>query len=390
MKRLVLAGAASIVAAALSLFVGGGVAQAQEAPVAPQPLHVSTINILDSLDVEAPNNSGAPVNGVLSFLADSITLVGRDVLSQHPTKVADNLFGTVETVTALSDNTPTDESAEGTDLKALAIKAAPFAAIPVLGVIGGVAGALVGGVGGAAVAVFAGLAAAALVIAPAVIAGVGIALAPALAIAAVAVLVGLLPGLVFLVAGIVAVVSAIVVGLLVITWPLWFVGGLIMLLIGLGAIPIGTASGIATGGITAPIAIAGLVLMILAVLPGLALVVAGVLFGVAALVALISLPLVGLSVLLLTVAAFLFLGVVALVGSLSLLPAIVAFFVVGAIAAVVTVPVGGVVGFAAGGVLGAILGAIVALVWTFVIAPKTSKEDESEPAAAQDDFALAA
>lgn len=207
-----------------------------------------------------------------------------------------------------------------------------------------------------------------------------------------------------LVAGVVAIVSAIVVGLLVITWPLWVPAGIILILIAFGVIPIAALGELPTAGFFTPFLIAGVVLLGLGLLPGIALVVAGLLFGVAAVVALLTLPLVGLAGLILSVAAFVFLGVMALIGSLGLLPAIVAFVVFGFIAAVVTIPVGAVIGLAAGGVIGGVAGAVAgivgALIYAFVIAPR-KKKDEEAPAddanapkekkmAVQADYALAA
>lgn len=392
-KKLFIPGAAAIAAAALSLFLGGGVAQAQEATQPEAPVQIPAVNIADAIDVsapEAPAEPAAPVNEVLNFLADSINLAGRDVLQKHVEEAVDatgisKLLGTVETATFLNDEEPVDgtDNGAGTEEGGFDIASlAPFLAIPVGIALLAVPGALAGGVGGAAVAVFAGLAAAAIVIAPAVIAGLAVATVPALAIALVAGLVGLLPAIVFIVAGIVAVVSAIVVGLLVITWPLWVPAGIIMAVLG-------TVNEAIPG-----LQIAGFVFLGLGLLPGIALVAAGLLFGVTAFVALLSLPLVGLSVFLFSVALFVFLGIVALIGSLGLLPAIVAFVVVGLIAAVVTIPVGAIIGLGVGGVAGAFLGGLIAVILYFVL-PRVLNKDEEEEAennntANQKDFALAA
>ena len=403
MKKFMIPGAAAVATAALSLLLGGGVANAQEVAEVPAPVQVPAIHAVDALGSaikDAPQSPAVPASDVLSFLSDSINLLGRDILSAKGLS-AKGLSALVTTENPPVD--PQDPNAQSEDEGVMVVigQVAPYSlallGIPALAIPGGVVGAVAGAVVGAGVAIFAGIAAAVIVASPALIAGLGTALVPALAIAAVGVVIGLIPALVLLVAGVVAIVSAIVVGLMVITWPLWVVGGLVMLLIGLGIIPIGTGAAIATGGVATPIAIAGIVFMVLGLLPGIALVVAGLLFGVAAVVALLTLPLVGLAGLILSVAAFVFLGVMALIGSLGLLPAIVAFVVFGLIAAVVTIPVGAVIGLAAGGVIGAVAGAVGALIYVFVIAPR-KKKDEEAPAdapkenkmAVQADYALAA
>ena len=244
MKKFMIPGAAAVATAALSLLLGGGVANAQEAAQAPAPVQVPAIHVVDALDSaikDAPQAPAIPASDVLTFLSDSINLLGRDILSTKDFS-AKSLSTLVK-----AENTPADpQDPKGNGALDMVLKVVPYVvpllAIPALAVPGGVVGAVAGAVVGAGVAIFAGLAAAVIAASPAIIAAIGIALAPALAIAAVGVLVGLLPGLAFLLAGIVAVVSGIVVGLMVITWPLWVVGGLIMLLIGLGIIPIGAGS----------------------------------------------------------------------------------------------------------------------------------------------------
>lgn len=410
MKKFMIPGAAAVATAALSLLLGGGVANAQEAAQAPAPVQVPAIHVMDALDSaikDAPQAPAIPASDVLTFLSDSINLLGRDILSTKDFS-AKSLSALVKTENPPAD--PQDPNAQPKDEGVMGVigQVAPYAlallGIPALAIPGGVVGAVAGAVVGAGVAIFAGIAAAVIVASPALIAGLGTALVPALAIAAVGVVVGLLPALVLLVAGVVAIVSAIVVGLLVITWPLWVPAGIILILIAFGVIPIAALGELPTAGFFTPFLIAGVVLLGLGLLPGIALVVAGLLFGVAAVVALLTLPLVGLAGLILSVAAFVFLGVMALIGSLGLLPAIVAFVVFGFIAAVVTIPVGAVIGLAAGGVIGGVAGAVAgivgALIYAFVIAPR-KKKDEEAPAddanapkekkmAVQADYALAA
>lgn len=85
MKNMfVLPGAAAFAAAALSLCLGGGVAHAQEATDnSVTSVHVQAPRIVDTVRVtnDSPTPE-APVDGALAFLAESINLVGRDVLSQ--------------------------------------------------------------------------------------------------------------------------------------------------------------------------------------------------------------------------------------------------------------------------------------------------------------------
>lgn len=408
-------GAAAVATAALSLLLGGGVANAQEVAEAPAPVQVPAIHAVDALGSaikDAPQSPAVPASDVLSFLSDSINLLGRDILSAKGLS-AKGLSALVTTENPPVD--PQDPNAQSEDEGVMGVigQVAPYAlallGIPALAIPGGVVGAVAGAVVGAGVAIFAGIAAAVIVASPALIAGLGTALVPALAIAAVGVVIGLIPALVLLVAGVVAIVSAIVVGLLVITWPLWVPAGIILIVLSVaGTSVVGGIAFFTTpiGGPAwlTPAVLLGIILLGLGLLPGIALIVAGLLFGVAAVVALLTLPLVGLAVLILSVAAFVFLGVMALIGSLGLLPAIVAFVVFGLIAAVVTIPVGAVIGLAAGGIIGGVAGAVAgivgALIYAFVIAPR-KKKDEEAPAddanapkekkmAVQADYALAA
>lgn len=50
MKKFMIPGAAAVATAALSLLLGGGVANAQEAAQAPAPVQVPAIHVVDALD----------------------------------------------------------------------------------------------------------------------------------------------------------------------------------------------------------------------------------------------------------------------------------------------------------------------------------------------------
>ena len=226
MKKFMIPGAAAVATAALSLLLGGGVANAQEAAQAPAPVQVPAIHVVDALDSaikDAPQAPAIPASDVLTFLSDSINLLGRDILSTKDFS-AKSLSTLVKAENTPADPQDPNAQSEGEGVMGVIGQVAPYAlallGIPALAIPGGVVGAVAGAVVGAGVAIFAGIAAAVIVASPAVIAGLGTALVPALAIAAVGVVVGLLPALVLLVAGVVAIVSAIVVGLMVITWPL--------------------------------------------------------------------------------------------------------------------------------------------------------------------------
>lgn len=84
MKKFMIPGAAAVATAALSLLLGGGVANAQEAAQAPAPVQVPAIHVVDALDSaikDAPASPAVPASDVLTFLSDSINLLGRDILS---------------------------------------------------------------------------------------------------------------------------------------------------------------------------------------------------------------------------------------------------------------------------------------------------------------------
>lgn len=84
MKKFMIPGAAAVATAALSLLLGGGVANAQEAAQAPAPVQVPAIHVVDALDSaikDAPQAPAIPASDVLTFLSDSINLLGRDILS---------------------------------------------------------------------------------------------------------------------------------------------------------------------------------------------------------------------------------------------------------------------------------------------------------------------
>ena len=363
-------GAAAVATAALSLLLGGGVANAQEAAQAPAPVQVPAIHVVDALDSaikDAPQAPAIPASDVLTFLSDSINLLGRDILSTKDFS-AKSLSTLVK-----AENTPADpQDPKGNGALDMVLKVVPYVvpllAIPALAVPGAGAGALAG----AAIAAFAGAAAALLVEAPFLLASFNIVSVPAGLVALVA----------GLTAGIVAAVSAIVAGLLFLTLPLWVPAGIVLVCLGAFATTLGLEGAFFSGGLTSPAAILGFVLLGLGLLPGLVLVIAGLLFGIAGVIALLSIPVFAL-------AAFLFLGVFTLVCSLGLFPAIVAFLVVGGIAAVVTLPVGGVLGGVAGGLAGGVLAVVAMLIYGFVIAPRLNRK-ETDKKAVKSDFALAA
>lgn len=378
MKKFMIPGAAAVATAALSLLLGGGVANAQEAAQAPAPVQVPAIHVVDALDSaikDAPQAPAVPASDVLTFLSDSINLLGRDILSTKDFS-AKSLSTLVK-----AENTPADpQDPKGNGALDMVLKVVPYVvpllAIPALAVPGAGAGALAG----AAIAAFAGAAAALLVEAPFLLASFNIVSVPAGLVALVA-------GLTIVVAGIVAAVSGIVTGLMLLTLPLWVPVGIILIV--LSASGVLAESGIAffttpVGGPAwmTPAIVLGIILIGLGLLPGLVLVIAGLLFGIAGVIALLSIPVFAL-------AAFLFLGVFTLVCSLGLFPAIVAFLVVGGIAAVVTLPVGGVLGGVAGGLAGGVLAVVAMLIYGFVIAPRLNRK-ETDKKAVKSDFALAA
>ena len=373
MKKFMIPGAAAVATAALSLLLGGGVANAQEAAQAPAPVQVPAIHVVDALDSaikDAPQAPAVPASDVLTFLSDSINLLGRDILSTKDFS-AKSLSTLVK-----AENTPADpQDPKGNGALDMVLKVVPYVvpllAIPALAVPGAGAGALVG----AAVAAFAGAAAALIVEAPFLLASFNIVSVPAGLVALVA-------GLTIVVGGIVAIVSAIVAGLIFLTLPLWVPVGIVLVCLGAFAATLGLGGAFFTGGLSSPAAILGFVLLGLGLLPGLVLVIAGLLFGIAGVIVLLSIPVFAL-------AAFLFLGVFTLVCSLGLFPAIVAFLVVGGITAVVTLPVGGVLGGIAGGLAGGVLAVVAMLIYGFVIAPRLNRK-ETDKKAVKSDFALAA
>lgn len=79
-NKFVLPGAAAFAAAALSLCLGGGVAHAQEAT--DNCYFCARASTSDRRHTNDSPTPEAPVDGALAFLAESINLVGRDVLSQ--------------------------------------------------------------------------------------------------------------------------------------------------------------------------------------------------------------------------------------------------------------------------------------------------------------------
>ena len=157
MKNMfVLPGAAAFAAAALSLCLGGGVAHAQEATDnSVTSVHVQAPRIVDTVRVtnDSPTPE-APVDGALAFLAESINLVGRDVLSQKeymsrgPIICVVDARGDMETEKeSLLDHNLDDASTPDKDVPPILI-AGSFA-VPALAVPGSIAvGAIGGGLAG--------------------------------------------------------------------------------------------------------------------------------------------------------------------------------------------------------------------------------------------------
>lgn len=76
MKKFMIPGAAAVATAALSLLLGGGVANAQEAAQAPAPVQVPAIHVVDALDSaikDAPASPAVPASDVLTFLSTPST-----------------------------------------------------------------------------------------------------------------------------------------------------------------------------------------------------------------------------------------------------------------------------------------------------------------------------
>lgn len=155
-NKFVLPGAAAFAAAALSLCLGGGVAHAQEATDnSVTSVHVQAPRIVDTVRVtnDSPTPE-APVDGALAFLAESINLVGRDVLSQKeymsrgPIIRVVDARGDMETEKeSLLDHNLDDASTPDKDVPPILI-AGSFA-VPALAVPGSIAvGAIGGGLAG--------------------------------------------------------------------------------------------------------------------------------------------------------------------------------------------------------------------------------------------------
>lgn len=155
-NMFVLPGAAAFAAAALSLCLGGGVAHAQEATDnSVTSVHVQAPRIVDTVRVtnDSPTPE-APVDGALAFLAESINLVGRDVLSQKeymsrgPIIRVVDARGDMETEKeSLLDHNLDDASTPDKDVPPILI-AGSFA-VPALAVPGSIAvGAIGGGLAG--------------------------------------------------------------------------------------------------------------------------------------------------------------------------------------------------------------------------------------------------
>lgn len=156
-------GAAAVATAALSLLLGGGVANAQEAAQAPAPVQVPAIHVVDALDSaikDAPQAPAVPASDVLTFLSDSINLLGRDILSTKDFS-AKSLSTLVKAENTPADPQDPNAQSEGEGVMGVIGQVAPYAlallGIPALAIPGGVVGAVAGAVVGAGVAIFAGL-----------------------------------------------------------------------------------------------------------------------------------------------------------------------------------------------------------------------------------------
>lgn len=131
MKKFMIPGAAAVATAALSLLLGGGVANAQEAAQAPAPVQVPAIHVVDALDSaikDAPQAPAIPASDVLTFLSDSINLLGRDILSTKDFS-AKSLSTLVK-----AENTPADpQDPKGNGALDMVLKVVPYV-VPLLAI----------------------------------------------------------------------------------------------------------------------------------------------------------------------------------------------------------------------------------------------------------------
>ena len=73
-------------AATLSLSAGGAIANAQEVPTPPSPtthtvVHHEPLALAGTIEQHIQNHPTVPAGEILDFLSQSLTLIGRDVLT---------------------------------------------------------------------------------------------------------------------------------------------------------------------------------------------------------------------------------------------------------------------------------------------------------------------
>ena len=87
-------------AATLSLSAGGAIANAQEVPTPPSPtthtvVHHEPLALAGTIEQHIQNHPTVPAGEILDFLSQSLTLIGRDVLTNtgsntaHPAQKSD-------------------------------------------------------------------------------------------------------------------------------------------------------------------------------------------------------------------------------------------------------------------------------------------------------------
>lgn len=380
MKKIILPAAAAVITAALSLFTHSGVANAQELSDAILSLPASTIHAVNTevstgvntggnigvspeisseISTVSPATPTVPVDSVLSFLSGSLMLAGRDILSLSQRSSDMN--------TRLVDSVidPLDDDDSTVTLPDLLEQLKPLAAAPLAilvcaipgSIFGAGAGALAGTILAAAAVAFAGVvSSAALVESPFIIAGLGVSLLPSM-VAGVA-------------SHFLRLLSSLTTAVMEVTWPFWFHGGLAMFLIGIS----GEALGVKTikTGVGSPIFTAGVVMMVLGLLPGIAFTAVGAFFGLAHLLHLLSIVILC--------------GVTAPLATLGIFPALTLGAFSAGKAAVLALPTGIVVGFAAGGVLGGITASVLAILTIAAIVIAKISRLEDDAAKSNDDY----
>lgn len=379
MKKIILPAAAAVITAALSLFTHSGVANAQELSDAILSLPASTIHAVNTevstgvntggnigvspeisseISTVSPATPTVPVDSVLSFLSGSLMLAGRDILSLSQRSSDMN--------TRLVDSVidPLDDDDSTVTLPDLLEQLKPLAAAPLAilvcaipgSIFGAGAGALAGTILAAAAVAFAGVSSAALVESPFIIAGLGVSLLPSM-VAGVA-------------SHFLRLLSSLTTAVMEVTWPFWFHGGLAMFLIGIS----GEALGVKTikTGVGSPIFTAGVVMMVLGLLPGIAFTAVGAFFGLAHLLHLLSIVILC--------------GVTAPLATLGIFPALTLGAFSAGKAAVLALPTGIVVGFAAGGVLGGITASVLVILTIAAIVIAKISRLEDDAAKSNDDY----